>query len=183
MDSFTFIAELVKAVAWPGTAIVLALLLRRPILNLLEGIKLTKLKRGDWEAEFAATTQELRREMPAASKALWGESNELVAELEPMMRSSPTEAVLAAWNRVESTVHQLGDQHGVRPAGFMPTLNELVQKQVIPEATKDSLLGLRQLRQLAVHGPKGELSEARAHEFLVMADAIHSILRSQTKPR
>jgi hypothetical protein len=53
MDCRTLVAEIVKALAWPLASIALALLARRPVQGLLDGLRLKKLKRGDWEAEFA----------------------------------------------------------------------------------------------------------------------------------
>lgn len=178
MDRLTFVTEIVKATAWPGATLLLALLLRRPILSLLEGLKLRKLKRGDWEAEFSEMTDEVRRDLPEGAAGTSVNRGELVGELEPVLRTSPTEAILSAWNRIERAVHSLGDQHGIRSAAFMPTLTELVERKIVPEATKHSLLGLRQLRNLAVHGPTGEISEARGREFLTMAEAVLWVLRS-----
>jgi hypothetical protein len=54
MDTGTLIVELVKAGAWPAASLTLALLFRRPLVNLVEGLKLTKLKRGDvWLCNLA----------------------------------------------------------------------------------------------------------------------------------
>jgi hypothetical protein len=66
----------------------LALLLR-PILGLLNGLKLRKLKPGDWEAELSETAQELRRELPAVAKVSAQKKEELVAELEPDFNRLP----------------------------------------------------------------------------------------------
>jgi hypothetical protein len=40
MDGFTFISELVKAVAWPSAGVILVTLLRKPIIELIPLISL-----------------------------------------------------------------------------------------------------------------------------------------------
>jgi len=44
MDTLTFISELIKAVAWPMTAIVLVVLLRKPIIELIPLLRKLKYK-------------------------------------------------------------------------------------------------------------------------------------------
>ena len=50
MDLFSFIAEVVKALAWPGAVVFGLLVLRRPLLALVPTIR--HLKVGELELEF-----------------------------------------------------------------------------------------------------------------------------------
>ncbi|MFA5129741.1 MAG: hypothetical protein WC477_02345 [Patescibacteria group bacterium] len=181
MDTKTFIAELIKALAWPSATVFIALLFRTPIHGVLEGIKLSKLKRGDWEAEFSEASKELQSELPTPTKNFsHTEGDSLTESLDHLLKASPTEAILAAWNKIEYTIGQLAKQHGFQEYTFTTNLNRLLQGNIIKISAKNSLLGLRQLRNLAVHGPRGEISEARAREFLTMADAILWSIQSES---
>jgi hypothetical protein len=103
----------------------------------------------------------------------------LVAELAPVLAASPTEAVLSAWKRVEAALSNIAKREGLSEVPIVTLMNELVEKKRIAPATRDSLNGLRQLRNLAVHGPSGEVSPERAREFLTMADAILWVIRDE----
>jgi hypothetical protein len=51
VDWLTFLVALVKALAWPISAIVLATLLRAPIVELLPRVNRMRVRHGDWEVE------------------------------------------------------------------------------------------------------------------------------------
>jgi hypothetical protein len=178
VDRLTFSAEIVKALAWPVAAVVLALLVRGPLRGLIHGLRLKKVKRGDWEAEFDEAAAEVRAELPPKIKPGPGAASDgLLAELAPIIAASPTEAVLTAWKRLEAEIFARAEREGVSTHQFMAALNELVERKVIQPEARNSIMGLRQLRNLAVHGPSGEVSEARARDFLAMADATLWIVR------
>jgi hypothetical protein len=60
MDGLTFVAEMIKALAWPMAASIAVLVLRREIKGLLPLIK--KLKAGPIEAEFDREVRELKEQ-------------------------------------------------------------------------------------------------------------------------
>jgi len=66
MDALTFISELIKAVAWPVTAIALVVLLRKPIVELIPLLR--RLKYKELELEFAQEVSELKAEVEAIAK-------------------------------------------------------------------------------------------------------------------
>lgn len=179
MDKTTFIVELTKALVWPCIAITILLLFRTSIHGLLDGMKLRRFKHGGTEAEFSEGLNEIRNELPTQMSDLATKNTGLVDELESMIRSSPTTAVITAWKRVEYAIGFLAGKHNLVEQSFTSALNELARKKIIEPSIKDSILGLRQLRNLAVHGTAGEVSEARAREFLVITDAILWSMDSQ----
>ena len=75
MDWLTFIAEVIKAIAWPVTAITIFLILRRPLLNLFPLIQRMRFK--DVEVDFSRQVQalaiEARRQLPPLRGILDGE--------------------------------------------------------------------------------------------------------------
>lgn len=188
MDRLTFWAEVVKACAWP----LVALLLGAPALwvlrGLVNGLKLKRLKQGDWEAEFDSQAAELLKVLPASGKGqrqrrlgIGGASSGSVgAPLGSHVEGSPTEAVLAAWANVERDLRTLAESENVdTSATFAATLEALVTKGALTAADASSITGLRQLRNLAVHGPTGEVPTSRAQEFVSMADAIRWVLSTK----
>lgn len=188
MDSLTFWAEMAKACAWP----LVALLLGAPALwvlrGLVNGLKLKRLKQGDWEAEFDSQAADLLKVLPAQGKAqrqrrlgIGGAPGGSVgAPVGGHVEGSPTEAVLTAWADVERDLRALAASASVDAnAPFASTLDALVTKGALTAADASSITGLRQLRNLAVHGPSGELPTNRAQEFVSMADAIRWVLSTK----
>lgn len=102
MDGLTFIAEVVKALAWPVAAVVLGLLFRGEIRALLA--KLKKGKVGPAEFEFEQAVAALKQEVPTPSSspvpALSSASIELA-------RSEPRAAILNAWLEVQAETERL----------------------------------------------------------------------------
>ncbi len=131
----TLIAEVAKALAWPVSALVMAWMARKPLISLVEGIRLTVLKRGEWELHFAERKREIQRNLPAESLSARRPAGRLVEELKSELESAPAEAVMTAWSRVEARVHALAGANGVADQGIDAALSELVEKGLIEHAT------------------------------------------------
>ena len=180
VDKLTFWAECVKALAWP----LVVLLLGAPALwvlrGLVNGLKLKRVKQGDWEAEFDSAAADLLKALPkprAKRRVTIGGAGSVGAPFDVSVDGSPTGAVLAAWANIERDLHALAEREGVDPnQSFATTLTALTSKGVISSDDANSIMGLRQLRNLAVHGPNGEVPVHRAQEFVAMAEAIRWVL-------
>jgi len=61
LDSLTFVAEIVKALAWPTSILLLVLTLRKPIGELIPFLR--KLKYKEIEMEFSCELAELKAEV------------------------------------------------------------------------------------------------------------------------
>ena len=89
--------------------------------------------------------------------------------------------MVLAWTAVESDRRPLCARVGVDSNGaFAETLNALVTKGALSPDDANSMTGLRQLRNLAAHGPSGEVPSHRAQEFVSMTEAIRWVI--STKP-
>jgi hypothetical protein len=172
MDRFTLIAEIIKAVAWPISTLVIMLVLRKPTLALVEGLRLARLKYGDWEAEFDHKAQGVQKNLEAASgtKALPA-GPPPPPQLEEAIASSPTAVVVTAWADLESTVKDIGAKMKITGPS-QGVIRELNKRGLVTAGTMSAIEGLRQMRNLVVHAPNGAASLARAQEFATMAEAM-----------
>ncbi|MGO9838983.1 MAG: DUF4145 domain-containing protein [Polyangiaceae bacterium] len=176
MDGPTFLVEVVKALAWPLSSILIVILLRKPLGALLEGLRITRVKYGEWMAEFEQAKQQAAQALPkdAAAKALPPR-----IEIDDAMAASPTAVVVSAWNDLESTVLEIAAEAGVSGENFRQLITGLRALGVLKPETVHALDGLRQMRNLAVHAPGGEATPGRAKEFAAMAEAMRWTLRDQ----
>lgn len=183
MDVRTFIAELAKAVAWPVALLVLGLMFRATIKGLLGGVRLRQIKKGEWSADFEAAAREVRAELPSPKQRVpvpdqtWW----LDAKTVRLVDTDPTAAIAQEWNKLEGRVKVIAAQEGVQQQLFPEVLRALTEKGLVQSATTDAILGLRNMRNLAVHAPPERLTAGQALEFIMMADAITWSLEQNLK--
>jgi|GEM_PF-1920743 len=183
MTGLQFLSSLVSALAWPTTALLVVLLLRRPLGQLLSG-PMSRLKAGPGGVEFEwdRKAEEVRREVaeatPDHSKKQTELSSEaetaLAAELESLAKLSPPSAILESYSRVERQLHEMLSGAGVavdRPAGAV-TMARLAERHgLISRETREAIEGLSVLRNLAAHG-QASVTVNRALEYAALADGV-----------
>lgn len=183
MDALTFISELIKAIAWPATAIVLVVLLRKPIVALIPLLR--RLKYKELELEFAQEMSELKAEVEAIAKEK-GEDAPSIAStssnLLNLVAFSTRAAIMEAWLEVETaSVAVASSFWGKSPnEAFrnMPKLGEyLLQCKVIDEKQLSVFNKLRQLRNKAAHAQDLDLNENDARSYVQLASDLARHIR------
>jgi hypothetical protein len=168
MDGPTLVTEIVKAVAWPLSTLLIVVLLRKGVVGLVDGLRLSRLKYGEWMAEFEQAKQQAAQGLPKAQPP----PSLPPQEIDELIATSPTGLVVTAWNDLERTVSGIAVEAGIGKAPFPILVKELLSKRIITPETVSALDGLRQMRNLVVHAPGGEATLPRAREFATMADAM-----------
>ncbi|MFM4721127.1 hypothetical protein [Aeromonas bivalvium] len=183
MDVLTFISEIIKAVAWPATAIVLVVLLRKPIVELIPLLR--RLKYKELELEFSQEVSELKAEVEAIAK----EKGEVVpsiaftsSSLLNLVTFSTRAAIMEAWLEVESAGVAVASSFWGQPPTEtfrnMPRLGEyLLQCKVIDEKQLAVFNKLRQLRNKAAHAQELNLSENDARSYIQLASDLAKHIR------
>jgi len=170
MDNLTFIAEIVKAIAWPAAAIVIAVLFRKQLRALLERIR--KGKFGPAEFEFEQEVKELAEQAPIPLPAPTPASTPTVS----LATSNPRAAILEAWLRVESSAQRLAYyNHVSSPSTPRTTTNILrsLEKSGLLTFEDVALFNdLRVLRNQAVHDSDFSPSAESAIQFVQLADTL-----------
>jgi len=153
MDALTFIAEVVKATAWPLTVGIMLFFLRKEIAYILRYLQ--KLKYKDFELEFSRQMDKIRKSEVAAKP----KPNNIVDEKKNRIHSfidiSPRIAILEAWLEVEKAAveHTTGLKALYEGVQLSPSqlARYLVRSEILdPEKAKiyNKLLALR---NMAVH--------------------------------
>jgi hypothetical protein len=163
-----------RALAWPIALVVVSFIFKRPICGLLEGIRLSRIKKGEWSADFAAAANEVRAELPTpVQDALKPSTTRLLSEETKLLVDvAPAAAISQTWNQLESRVADIAAGANINQKRLPELLRALVDKGVIKPSVADSILGLRNMRNLAVHAPSDRLTSDQAHEFTTMVEAI-----------
>jgi len=184
MDGYTFTTEIVKALAWPISTIVLVFLLRKPIIELVPLMK--KLKYKELELEFSQEIKTLKSEVTESSN--FGAATVTVSEptnskaLE-LISFSTRAAIMEAWIEVEVAATEVASSFwGESPSETMrslPRLGEyLHQCKVIDDKQLSTFHKLRQLRNKVAHAQAINLNEEDAKSFVIMAESLASHIKS-----
>lgn len=168
MDWLEFVSSLVASLAWPGAVVAVAVVFRRQIRDLLSS-GLHRVKAGPFEAEWNLAEQRVPTSLRVAAKQHDADSVEAASAA-----ISPRSAILA---RHGELVARLGaavtGKLGPQPAD--QSLGELIDvaetEGLIDAKTKDALVGLSVMRNLAAHDA-GDVDSEKASEFMALADAV-----------
>ena len=181
MDALTFVVQMTQAVAWPVAAVVLALLLRRPLLGLLPLIQ--KLRYGPLELDFGRRVAELaveaERALPAEGQPDAGPE---AARLSELAQVSPRAAVLEAWLQIEQAAMALSGRDGLplssRELRTPLLLGQALEQAGVLDAAKLEIYHrLRNLRNAAAHAAVFELDTEAALEYVRLALRLAAFLR------
>ena len=77
----------------------------------------------------------------------------LPEETENLAEIAPATAVSQVWNQVEDRVAAVAARAGITQKHLPELLRSLVEKGVIQSSVGDSVLGLHNMRNVAVHAP------------------------------
>jgi hypothetical protein len=182
MDTFTFVAEMTKALGWPCAALAIVLVFKRPLLELLSLVQKVKYK--DVEVELA------KKEISEARELTTSKGNEKYdvlpfIELEHFKQLadiSPRAAITEAWSRLETVVYQAARAAGMeaRPSAvsFSSVLAALKASGVIDANAFRIIEKMRAIRNKAVHIQTEGLSTSDAIDYVLSMKHVESVLKT-----
>lgn len=186
MGALQFVAELVQALAWPLTVLVLGLLFRAEIRGLLGRMK--KGKVGAAELEFEVAVRSLESESKAfAAPAV---ASALTAPQVALLSSDPRAAIIGAWLQVEDAVEQLLYARAASvdevPKNRGALLRALTRQALLAPQHIALLNELRTLRNQAVHEVDFRPAPDSVSTYLKLANevlaAIHAVAGTEALP-
>ncbi len=189
MDLLSFIAELVKALAWPATLFLLIIMFKAPLLELIPGLR--RLKYKGLELEFERKLERLETEAEQAS--LPPPEVPILVPLDrvqelPLMKLiemiapvSPRAAVVETWRQIELAISNAFTRIGrPYPRSWVITRLLLKHEGLLPQSALSILQDLRALRNQAVHFGL-DLNAEHAVQYAVLAQRLIEALRSDGK--
>lgn len=148
-----------------------ALLARKPVGVLLEGLRHQKLRGAGWEFEFGKLEPKVRErvaELPAPKNGVPGYSPDSVTVDADSLVTIVSEWVDLERRVLEAARERLGEQGMTSFAG---ALDALLEAGSVSPATAEALRGLQSLRNLAVRAPDDKTLAARVPHFRSMSQA------------
>jgi hypothetical protein len=196
MDILTFISSLLGSLAWPLTISFLVFLFRGTIRQILDSVRLKSIKRGDTQIEFEQKISRIRENVSQANLAMQGSLTAVKKvrqpklpqdmfenEIQVISEINPAAGVALAWSHIEKELVAVASKQN--PTNFNPRTRQreliikLKESGAINEIQYETLIGLRDLRNKAVHEmAQSGLSLADAKEYAYVANSVVTILKS-----
>jgi len=200
MNLLEFIAEMTQSLAWPLAVIVIVLMFHKQLQKRIED--LSKFSFPGGAAEFDKQANEVKSSLASAAAAQGGigtvaEAGERLAVAALTTTASDTSTaqgnadgfthvgrIVATWNQIEDIVRKRLKDAGAHAGDLrgISLLTEAKSAGLLTEDQFNSLRGLNAMRNLAAHGQAGDVTEKRVTEFVVLANAIETVL-SMTAPK
>jgi hypothetical protein len=186
MDWREFIAALVDALAWPASAAIIVVLLRRQIGALLEG-RLKRLKAGPVELEYWETAAvEVAQSVAVAVPPISEEEDAEIHRLMVLADAAPNAAILESFVLIERELRAIVTHSGLPQPRTVPTqvmAEKLAAAGAITQESAIAIRGLATLRNMAAHGGGSDPpTPTRAREYVVLTTAILFALRHKRTP-
>lgn len=182
MDWLSFIASVVGSLAWPGTVIVLVLILRKPIGALLP--LLQRLRYKELELEFGRRVEEVKEQLAQElpSETVLVPAGEEAGPIARLAEISPRSAVLEAWRDVElaalEAAQKIGGESFRHKTLTFQALRILEHSESLDRNVIGLLRDLRGLRNEAAHAPDFALTKESALEYAASASTVARYLRN-----
>ena len=165
-DYLSFGASLVDSMVWPAVAIIVLVVLRRPLgrlLSLVEGLRYK-----DFSLTFQRSAEEAREALPRA---------EPDDEFARLLASgiTPASVVLEAWDLIERAAvdksRELGFAEGGREIESREAVSFLVRRGGLSPPTSETLSSLRFMRHQAATASAGGVTREAARAYVGAAAA------------
>jgi hypothetical protein len=190
MDALSFIAELVKAISWPATVLIIAFLFRRGIAAIFP--RLTRFQHRDTVIDFAKQIEGLKSEVAAlpAPSSLPKDQRRLIefreTELREIASFDPQSAILGAYSMLELAAAEALVRHYPE----LDTKEELLAHTTIAKMLRDKevfgrheqelFVSLSRIRNTAAHKQDFEMSEESATQYLDIALTLTRLLKERS---
>ena len=178
MDWLTFIAELLKAIAWPAFLFFTALVFRKPIIQLIPALRRLRFK--EFEVEFGRELLEAERRVTALPSRPELDRGMVAVPERPRQIATvaPTAAILEAWRDLEAAAADSVASRGFSVAGGAWQLFAVLQhERILSEAQASVVESLRKLRNKVAHADDGEITEEQALRYLEIAASLAVAIR------
>jgi hypothetical protein len=181
MDTNQFIASLVSSLAWPAAVVCIAVLFRVQLKTLLTE-RLRHIKAGPLEADFERLRSEVQAELGQSESTVQPQTD--TRDLIDLAQRVPGAAIVEAHERVERELRQTLISAGEKPsdtADVRDLAHRALERGLITPVTVNAIEGVTVMRNLAVHGPRREISVKQAEEYVTLVNAVLYAIRQNVR--
>lgn len=178
MNILEFFTALTESLAWPLCVLISVIILREPIVRLLDSLERIRFKVRDFEVSFDRQMEQVASQ---AENYPEPEDTPIEEEIEDRAAFYPRGAIIEAWLAVEKEIYNLCSTLDLIPRrGRHPTaklLSRLRTSEVVDDGLIDIVRGLQILRNRAAHNIELDLSTETAERYIATTSRVVTALR------
>lgn len=186
MDILSFLAALIKSIAWPITIMGLALLFRKQLSNLIKYVLRIKYK--DFEISFDQDIDRIRAEIPPKELSdVLTEEDEKDKTLRALSHASPSKSIIESWDMIELSIYEKlkqlfpKDSMQYKRLSIGRSYNELWLTGALPPNDYKILQDLQLFRNRVSHIPEEFISQEVAFKYYELAKYIKNKIHALTE--
>ncbi len=183
MDMSQLIASLANSLAWPVAVVCIAVLFRVQLKTLLTE-RLRHIEAGPLKADFDRIGSDVHTVLNQAGISTPTEAGADTVELAELAQRKPAAAIPEAFARVERELRNALAAINEQPtdnASAMTLAHKALERGLISPLTINAIEGIAVMRNLAVHGPRREVTVQQAQEYLALVDSVLYAMRQNIK--
>ena len=179
MSILEYVTALTESLAWPLCVLISVIILRGPIVRLLDSLESIRFKVRDFEVSFDRQMEQVASQ---AENYPEPEDTPIEEEIEDRAAFYPRGAIIEAWLNVEKEIYNLCSTLDLIPQrGRHPTAAKLLGRLRTSEVVDDKLIeivrGLQFLRNRAAHNIESDLSTETAERYIATTSRVVAALR------
>lgn len=181
MDTNQFIASLVSSLAWPAAVVCIAVLFRTQLKTLLTE-RLRHIEAGPLKADFDLLGSEVHETLGKAGISVPDHAKD--DELADLANQSPRQVISVAFDLVAQELRDALTSTGEPPpdgADAAEIAHLALGRDLISPLTINAIEGLAVMHNLALHGPRREITRAQVDEYLALVEAVLYAIRQNIK--
>lgn len=168
MGVLSFIASVIKSLAWPGLILFLGWYFKDPLIELL--LSVSRFRYKDLEVDFGKKIREVEataeRTLPTTADVKARVAPNVADQTSDVAKIDPSAAVLVAWRQLERTVRTVALRENLPPTWPLPVVVSWMEvAKRIDRRTHDIFNELLRLRNQAAHPDGAGITESEAIEF------------------
>ncbi len=181
MNTSQLIASLASSLAWPLAVVCIAVLFRTQ-LNTLLTEHLRHIEAGPLKADFDRIGSDVHTVLDQAGVPPSTEA--ATDDLADLAQREPAAVIPEAFARVERELSDALAAINEKPsdsASAMALAHKALERGLISPLTINAIEGIAVMRNLAVHGPRREVTVKQAQEYLALVDSVLYAMRQNIK--
>jgi hypothetical protein len=177
MGTNQFIASLVSSLAWPAAVVCIAIVFRTQLKTLLTD-RLKHIEAGPLKADFDLIGSKVHATLGRAGIPVpeHAESDDLAS----LAQQAPDLVIAEAFGLIEQELRDALSKTGEPPADgadAMALAHLALERGLISSLTLNAIQGVAVMRNLAVHGPRREITSAQVDEYLALVESVLFAMR------
>ncbi len=181
MDAKQFIASLVSSLVWPFTVVFIVFVFRSQLKTLLTD-RLRHVEAGPFKADFDRAASKVETNLgeagiPVPVRAEAPDLTDLAAQVPEMVIA---EAFGLVEQELRTTLEGIGDKPP-DDAGAAQLVQLAATRGLISRLTVNAIEGITVMRNLAIHGPRREVTTKQVDEYLALVEGVIYAIRQNAK--